>query len=1088
MSGFLSILIPLKEVGSGVALVVRTVGSSLGQGIFSGVGYVFSGVSRTISLGGSILGGSRFAKTRDAIGVVLNPGGITKTVSTGVVKVATTRQTARSFRRSSQQGQPLQSAITAGYTYGIAPAIGVIIFGVYVGVPTASWIFQKLITNFGLMTNSVAGEATGFQDYVIAEKRNIKNPLIKGLWIGLELLIWAMALVISFVLMIVIAISTVLANFFLNFFIPAVVLVFLIFGLDQVQQNYRDLTNTVHNSVVNVELFLAKASTVSNAGLEIQNIFAPLANVFWDNTWRMFAVLFGTVADSDYSPSFTNFWQGDGKQTSPNPDTVGGGRRLSEEAFQDRLGQVEGPVVEIAWLMQLYNAFVLFVFRFQLMLVYPFFEVVLQVLSFVFGKIQCAIVGGAYCTVVELTQALVNLFVALLNGFISLFGASIPFVTSIACSAGELRHVSAKECGGSIADPYPFGAFFSNLRVTDSSQRRLLADHYGPLLECYQHPLDHSWIEAFEDRIIHKSHTEQCPISKMAMTGTIKQQTLVFERLKLHTDCYQLCTLGVHSLQCHFWSAENMTLTLLGSCDEKVPISTHGHARRQLAGFFPGRFMSWLDAVPQQLRTGHTILPTNNDGRPSHFSTDTFTTTLHTKQSLIGYLQRTVGNVFTTNGIRCDLSDSSTAFGQFVNMGCIGLKLSEEHGPTLVERISQHAREFSAYTEEPPRDRKLGAEEPQQTPGRGLDERQKRLLEGATRGVTKHLQKLKRTFRLYMAQKPSTRPGEPSRLFRTIEMIEPNRVRWVKAQMEKRKESTGERRRQLRDEMQGEIGLPLGFCRGEDMYPCPSGSCVPFADRDLCPSVEEVSAEPGVVQKLNQLLHDISLYDVDPERFLDDTFECYNGYRENPDLVPVTHTNLETKGKYADFCVGYTPYIDYRFPKPEVKGINRFIDTACNLEDGVNHCMCSWYYETTLAYSAFTFSYITVDVEYHLRNAFLVAHTIMYAVVFQWPVFDPLRAVWENLWPHTMPDWFRYFFSHLGVHQVTFGQRLWCAALNSASLFRFFFMVLMVLVFWPGAAVFHNWFLAITVDKRYMKLQQIKFGGVEVMVGDKKKS
>jgi hypothetical protein len=1088
------------KIGSGLFSLLSTVFRTTGGGV--------AAFSRTT------LQGAKFTTqiTRGASVVVSGPGGIFRTTANQLKKRITDPRAVRNARRNSQQGAPLQSAVTSAYTNGIAPAIGVIVAGFYFAVPSVAWVFQKLIRNFGSFTDKITEDATNAQTYLINEKRDSKNPVIKGLWIGLEIIIWCLALIISFFFMIVTAVFAVIANFFLNYFITSLVLVLAILFFDLLQHNYRDLVGTVNNVTVGSELFLKKMSTVLNAGLDIQNVFAPLTNVAWDSTWRTFAVLFGTVADSDYSPSFTNFWQGDKTPTSPNPDTqtfnegAGSGRRLSDEAFRDRVTQVEEPMVEIAWLMQLYNAFMLFVFRFQLMLVYPFFETILQVLSFVVGKVQCAISGGMYCTVVELTQAGVNFFILMINGFLSFFGGGgLSLVTTIACTAGELRHVSAKECGGFIADPYPFGAFFSNLRPTDSSQRRALSDQFGPLLECYEHPLDHSWVEVFEKRVIHQSHTEKCPISMMAMTGTTKQQILVFERLKLHTDCYQLCTLGVHSLQCHFWNTQNVTLTLLGSCNYKVAIESHGHARRQLVDFFPGRFMSWLDVVPQQLRSNvHTVIPTqstsHNSGSFSSFSTIPnvlFTSGLQTKQSLVSHLQRKMGTVFTTNGIRCDLSDSSTAFGQFVNHACIVLKLSEEHGPSLVDRIAQQAREFSSHTADTvnARDRKLGEEtvnEPEEKEangvGRGLDERQKRLLEGATRGITKHLQKMKRAFRLYVAHKPQRTKDGTSRLFRTIEMIEPNRIKWTKEQMQRRRLGASERRRLDAEEMQGSDGSPLGFCKGDGMYPCPSGACVAFEDRDLCPPVDETVENPGLVKQLNQVLHDLSLYDVDPERFLDSTFECYNGYRENPDLVPVTHTNLETKGQYADFCTGYQPYIDYRFPKPEVKGINRFIDTACNLDDGVNHCVCSWYYETALAYSAFSFSFITVDIEYHMRNAFLVTHTILYVVVFQWEFLDPWRDFWENLWPSNSPDWFRYFFSHLGVYQVTFFQRVKCAGLNLGSLLHVFFIPLVVLIFWPAATLFHNWFLAMTVNKQYMKLRDINVSGLDAKAGDKKQS
>lgn len=268
-----------------------------------------------------------------------------------------------------------------------------------------------------------------------------------------------------------------------------------------------------------------------------------------------------------------------------------------------------------------------------------------DLITLIVTKLMCTIVGR-YCVLLEFIDFTVMDIVVgvFLNGFLGIFGVSIPISHDISCQAGILVSFGVpKECRGSIFGP---GLY----RNAPDGPRRLI--------ECQEH--SGAYHELLDGEVAHSSSdiSEACPHIRQAFNH--RGNALNMQKLDTH-GCYDMCVKNVRIESC-----QGNKQTITGTCGHFSHNLTASDARRRLSSF--------LKYEPEMQAAADVL-----------FHEDSFAS----RAEIVSEMRARVGELqFTTSHGQCDLRSSPNNIFETVYDGMCVLStfsIDTDHHRRLVE-------------------------------------------------------------------------------------------------------------------------------------------------------------------------------------------------------------------------------------------------------------------------------------------------------------------------------------------------------------------------------------------------------------------
>jgi len=765
-----------------------------------------------------------------------------------------------------------------------------------------------------------------------------------------------------------------------------------------IEQNYVLIFDALHYIVIGSENAVLTAFNLGNVALDVHDLVQPITNEYIYNSIDVARVLCDSFCPEDMSITGSS-----------------SGRRLqtTSEDIATRISSLQSTVTEVVYAQHEYHQFENGVLGLFLILVKPFLALILAIIEAVFSKLACAMTGGILCTALEILNFIGYLAVEALNGIFGGLGVNIA-PPQAGCTAGGLPYVDPGQCGGWMSDSQPPGAFFANLKPTIG--RRLETEK---LITCVPHPHDNSWVESVDGVQVHRSEVHKCPLSRHIFRDEL-ENVRQLNSLKIQEECYQVCLHGVLYQACHTLD-DGLERRFLGSCSEETSdIKDENQARRRLVSIFPDTYFSGFS--PER----KTAATTPNIFSPEYIAefTDTMRKENMNSKKLADDITAILGpnpDHFTAGGIECTmLHTNPTIVQSMVNHVCIGLKIVVDRMPSMrhyaQRMVGTRGRRLSSvddeYEESAERDEK---EEEKQASWRRRFLRRQSILSDTFATLKHHLKVLHATDE----KKPLTARIDD---MVSITSYKPRGRRLTVAMPQ---EAT-----QL-----APLAGPDNWCIGDDsVYPCITGECVPYAQRDLCP---DPGANASTIQQIGYAIHTASLYNIDPETLFQSAVACQQGYQTNPSTLPLTYANLQSDGANAEYCMGLAPSVDFRLPSIQIMGINRLITTGCNVNNSAA-CSCDFYYSTTEGIDGVGFGFVSQRDEYEILNSLMSVQFMIYLIVFiNWPFYYAQWA-WYWLWSwfgeYNLPLWFLYILGDQGLHKVSIWRRVFCFFMKAGSL------------------------------------------------------
>ncbi len=825
-----------------------------------------------------------------------------------------------------------------------------------------------------------------------------------------------------------------------------------------VERDYIDIADNANSFIVTGESAARTASRLINVGLELKDTLMPLTNVAFIYAIGQARLVCFHFCPQEFraSPTGRRLLSSielppmDNIPTGPYEVTKQRRRLVDTDTMIAKIKKLRKVVNKLAFGTYLMNLIDLRITGIYLSLLKPIINGLTTMagpIEKAISKILCMFAGGFICTGAELFNFLAILAVDFINSF-TFFKIGYP--EDFTCKRQSLIDVDPEQCGNWLDSDKPPGAFFSSLVPEGASQHGTRPRKLGyaegppspmaeeeatyPLLECKPHEFDGSWIETLDGKVVHTSHHNKCPLSRRVFGdefANVKQ----FNMMGIHSECYWVCLHGVKYESCHNQYTGHIR-RLLGSCTEGLEIKDERQARRRLNSIFPDTSFTW-----GELFGGHkepvTAAPVNPFLQPPPKKTGVLTS-----DDLVQKLRESIKTnpKFEVFGIQCNIKWELNIERMYTNIWCLTMRMVHDHTPG----ISVYVDQYMSGT--------LGMDR------RKLDEELVAKKRVTMQEWTKDFASTRKDFtdtiaqvRSYVRLLQSTDDGQTAEE-RIDDMVSVASFRSRRTLLESTIRVNGFDEPELKD---------IGWCEGEDMYPCPTGGvCVPIADRDLCPVPDFNSTETTVWEKAGYYLNQASLIDIDPEEILQDMNECYRQYEVDMDSVPVTLTNLEQEGGGGSFCVGVIPPFPLRMPDVEVHGINRFVSTGCTVNE-VNTCSCDMYHRSLLNYDLFNFYYTDADFHVKIINALVWVHHLFYVVLF---VRVPeLQDGWYNIMDFffgadNLPGWFLYLLGDLGVKNVSIQKRWYCWGLHTNSAMVVLAMILLTYELVMSLEVVAYWF------------------------------
>ncbi len=1033
MAGFL--LAPFQALGAAYS-VIGPIASSTASMVAKGASTVFGRLGGGARLMSSVT--RTIATTTNTRVVRANQGFIRPGISrvTATVKGAATGslKTAATANTILRAGYSLVSAIQS---FLVLIFVYLIVNNINNIVQFILWLFSPIAAFMAFVDDSLNGARDMLRKKSYDPSLTSKDPsridwAVAGFLLFIEFLVFCVQEAIVLV--------SVLSQTAIAFVkrIASRPLFWLLFGIFLVisaaaEHNYIDIADMTNSVIVAGEAGTRQLFRAGNIGLDIYDAVAPFQNVALLYTIGKMRVLCDTFCPEPFKSSPTGR-----RLLEETPEELvfkyekGGGRRrlIDTNTMRTKIKKIKKVVNKLAFGSYIMNLIDLRITALYLVLAKPLMEA-LSVLSGpierLVSKIYCAMVGGFKCSFLEVFYFIVVAAVDFINSNTIL---KFPFPGNFACKAGELVDIDPAQCGNWLDAAKPPGSFFSALvpeGATQIGQRprslgavyanvsSLGSDDTGeeyPLLECKQHPVDNSWVETLDGNVIHMSQYNKCPLSRHVF-GDEFSNVKQFNMMGVDTECYVICLHDVKYESCHNQYTGHVR-RLLGSCSPTtVPIENEQQARRRLNSLFPETYFGWSELFEGKKAT--TFSPVEQSPYSAHFHPNQKTMN---SEDLVTSLKQSlrVNPKFTVFGIECDVRWEASIERVYTNVLCIGLRMVSDYGPSMDSL-------FFAFNNQQQKKR-----------GRSLmDEQTDKLKSASFKKWSADLKKNKDAImdtvsmaRSYIRLLHATDKTQ-SMEDRIDEMIDV---------------ANYQSRRTLDDtasQVQGfdePIVRDIGWCQGEDMFPCPKGPCVPIADRDLCPEPDMNSSDTSYWQIIGHYMNRASTIDFDPEEAIQDINQCYRGIDINTESNPVTLTNLEQEdGGSATYCTGLRPPFPYRFPDIEIKGINRFIASGCVVDD-VNSCTCDFYYRPLLNYDLLTFYYTDADLQIKFINFFTWMHHLAYVILFiriQWFQDGWYGFItWMAGGPQRLAPWVLYFFGDWGI-RASIEKQWYCWGLHSNS-------------------------------------------------------
>ncbi len=1033
----------MNFIFAGVGNVVGFVGRGLGEAVKALPSFLLKGA--TSALGTAAGGGARLMtgltrkiSTTSSVQVTRTAQGFIRTGTNRAV--STVRGAATGSLRTAATANTI---LSAGYRlYSAIQSLLVLVF-VYLIVKNISnlvafalWAFGPIGAFMAFIDDSLNGARDMLRKKSYDPSMTSKNP---------SKIDWAMAAFLLFLEFLVFCVQEgiVLVSVLLQTLFVFVMRIlhrpwfWLIFGLfllisAAIEHNYIDMADTANTLIVAGEAGTRQLFRVGNIGLDIYDTMAPFQNVAMIYTVGKIRVLCDAFCPEPFksSPTGRRLLEETPEELIfkyEQPSPVEGRRRrrlIDTNTMRTKIKRIKKVVNKLAFGTYLMNLIDLRITALYLILARPLMEILATLSSPIerlVSKIYCAMVGGFWCSLKEVAYFATYVAVEFINSRTIL---NLPFPGNFACKKGELVDIDPAQCGNWLDAAKPPGSFYSALvpeGATQIGQRprslgavyanvsSLGSDDTGeeyPLLECKQHPVDNSWVETLDGKVVHMSQYNKCPLSRHVF-GDEFSNVRQFNSMGIDTECYIVCLHDVKYESCHNQYTGHVR-RLLGSCNpSSVKIENENQARRRLNSLFPDTYFGWSELFEGEKRTSPVGPSPYGPHQQQH------STSVMNSEELVKSLRQSlkINPKFTVFGIECDIKWEASIERLYVNMLCIGLRMVNDYGPSF---------DTLFFSSKPKRGRSL------------MEEQVDKLKAVSYRKWSSDLKKSKDSImdtvslaRSYIRLLHSTDKTQ-SMDDRIDEMIDV---------------SNYQPRRRIQEETQvkGFDEPPIkdiGWCQGEDMYPCPGlGPCVPVADRDLCPEPDMNSSETTVWQKLGYYMNRASTIDFDPEEVVQDINQCYRGIEVDTETNPVTLTNLEKEDGGGSYCAGTRPPFPYRFPEVEIKGINRFIASGCVVDD-VNSCTCDFYYRPLLNYDLLTFHYTDADLEIKFINFCTWMHHLAYVILlihiqfFQdgWYGFISYLAGG----PQRLPLWLLYFFGDWGI-RASIEKQWYCWGLHSNS-------------------------------------------------------
>lgn len=980
----------------------------------------------------------------------------------------------------------------------------------------------------------------------LADKRNLKYtpykwknkkrgapeyPLFVGytLIYGFLYLIELVLLVIQEFLLFISMLVQVLLNYCVNLSMRIwyIIVLFMIVAVSRfIQAYYVDMIDSTNSMIVTVENTAIQAAKVGNVTLDVFDAMAPIANEMFRNMVEEAEVLCDALCPEDMKMASNTRRRLFGRdrlieklslrqylgirlrdlRSSSSSSPVKEPRVL--EDFKERRGRnlqvttntpdtrskriiASGAnlVRKLTLSLFLQNKVKIGILALVIAMLKPFIENIDSVsdpFAIFQAKLTCMTLGGLTCSAIEVVNHLVKLIVNFFNSFLPF---QIPF-DEFACSAGELENVDPALCGGRMNTNIPPGAFFSTLADEGANRRRLVNEQQQEeeqvkdrLVECKQHPLDGSWVEYIDGKMVHRSMVNKCPLSRHVFRDEFENVKQLNMLEVDHTDCYTVCLSGIKYESCYDKDVGHVR-RFLGSCaPSTVEIKNESQARRHLLSLFPGSLFNWSSSSsdkkkPPPPKQQPVLVTPNvfiNQGTDRYLYTGENpkpTTSEEIQFEFERFLNaKTIQNeaIFFVQGIQCKIPriiDIVKSEALLVYMGCMIGKMIEERGISIGSIIKE------SMTSALPKKTTTGSS----NRGRRLKDDANSKVEAIkswSRDTTEKAQYVRETFKSlnrYIRLLSATSPEMPLS-DRIDDLIDVASYRPMTRRMMLETEEVGFVTRGVQ-----EIEIKdIGWCEGENMYPCPStGDCVELDKRDECPDPAE---DASVVRKVGHYIHQASLIDIDVSSIIDDTVQCYSDWRSDSSTVPSTSVNL-LQGA-GTFCAGSTPPFPYRFPPMEIHGINRFVSTGCHASSGQNNCRCAEYYRPATTSETFSIDYTIIDMRVYIVNSLTAIHWVFYQTLFR---FMPwLQQGWENFlnWfsINTMPRWFVFIFSDLGIRRVSPFWGWVCFSIHLGDLMTLVLVWYLFYIFVISLDPFAYWAsitstrIALQVDKHIIRRQ-----------------
>lgn len=858
-----------------------------------------------------------------------------------------------------------------------------------------------------------------------------------------------------------------------------------------VENSHLDFISGSDMAVVAGQSLALNAGRVGNLSLDFWDATAPLRNVEMINIVQTGEVFCDILCPEDMrsssetgrrlretymGPKYMNLMSQQQEQEEGiiiDPVEVTRRRRILQrtdptEQSKKTLTLITKLLRTLAFARYLINRLNLATMGFILIILKPFFEnldVFLDPVQKLSDKLICMSSGGIECSFREVTGFIAQAGVDGLTSLIPIIGKQTVDI-HIVCPKQRLSHVSGRTCGGRLSDPFPSGAFFVSKKETVAeNQRRILEEEKAgeKYLECKQHPVDGSWIEVLDGKVIHKSRVNKCPLSRHTFRDTfsnVKQ----FNMLGVNSECYTVCLDGVEFESCHNTELGHVR-RFLGSCSEETKhIQTEQQARRHLVGLFPNSLFTWASSAPKKpTQTTPNTFVVQDDRL---LLTGEITNSEDLYHRIHKDFQDSQGQRFyLPNGFECKITNwvNPSLPEALVNTFCLAMKYWKDTnqgvklyfdgffnsflGKNAVEKYSFKNRNLMNL---------LGGD-PDETE-ESLHRRTKWYTELSDQKNTlvNSVNSVKKYMRLLQATDKREIPID--RIDDMIDVINYRPSRRVL--LETRSETI--RGRQLIEVVDS------GVCNEEGMIQCPAGECRPVDERDQCAELDLSDPNVGTLKRVTYYIHKASVIEVSPDAMLKDAKDCYQGYRQDTSTIPVTPSNLESGG--GDFCAGVIPPIPFRFPSIKVDGVNSLINGGCKGAT-VNTCQCANFYKTAIFYDSFVFDYTDVDVRLKLINFGIWFHFIWKKSLFEW--HPEIQEAWYrflgNFSRASMPRWVIFFFSDLGVKAISPTWEWICWGVHTGSAMVFIMTVFLLYLFFLASVPLQFWFWNFVRRNIYLK-------------------